>query len=128
MNTNIPTVHLFHDTRRAKKGDTYPVKITIYFGGEKKRYSTKINVTKEQWKKIKGDRLKDSNLKNIKKKLDNELAKAESITENLKSFSFDKFSKEYHSTLALVDKKSDLVGIYNQIINECKEDERPGSA
>jgi len=105
MNTTTPTLRLFQDTRRVKNDQTYPVKLTVYYKGEKLRFKTKISLTKEDWKKINGERLKDLRLKGIKKEVEKIIRKAETIVENIENFSFDEFAKHYYSTATIVGKK-----------------------
>jgi integrase/recombinase XerD len=44
-----PTATLFLDTRRALKTGKYPVKLTIYNQGLKKRYKLPIGLTEDEW-------------------------------------------------------------------------------
>ena len=47
METSKATVTLLFDTRREKKEGLYPVKLNVYFDGEKKRYNTGIDLSKK---------------------------------------------------------------------------------
>ena len=87
-----------------------------------------ISLTKEDWKKINGERLKDQRLKAIKKEVEKIISKADTIIANIANFSLHEFAKLYYSTSNTVNKKNDVVAMYKQIIKECDEDERPGSA
>ena len=69
MKTLKPTASLFFDNRHEKTGGKYSVKLTIYYAGEKKRYSTNIEMTSEDWEKINSDKLRNDDLKTLKRKL-----------------------------------------------------------
>lgn len=43
------TVYATQDTRRAKDGDTYPIKICVCYNRKQKYYSTGQNLTTEEW-------------------------------------------------------------------------------
>ncbi len=81
-----PTASLFFDNRKPKKDNTYPVKLTIYFAGEKKRYKTKMDLSEDQWKKMNSDKLRDDDLKIQKRKLSAIMEKAEKLFEKMEFF------------------------------------------
>ena len=48
---------------RAKKNGLYPVCLVVSFNGTKKRYRTDVEVSTDDWKKIKSPKLRDEDLK-----------------------------------------------------------------
>jgi hypothetical protein len=48
---------------RAKKNGLFPVCLVVYFNGSKKRYRTDVELSEDQWKKIKSPKLRDDTLK-----------------------------------------------------------------
>jgi integrase/recombinase XerD len=122
-----PTASLFFDDRHAKKSNTYPVKLTVYFSGEKKRYKTKIDVTEEQWKKMNSDKLRDDDLKLLKRKLGVIVERAEKVFEKLEAFSFNAFEDAFFDKKE--DKKSlDLGKYFDKYIEQLEAEGRIGNA
>jgi integrase len=120
-----PTINTFLDQRRRKKNDTYPVKLTIYYNGIKKRYNTGINVTTEQWNKLIARSTKDEAVKKLKEKLDFTLNKAKSIIDDVSEFTFESFERFFKS------KRSDLNNVlyaHTEYANQLKSENRFGSA
>src|ERR1051325_8459785 len=77
MDNSKASVSLLHDTRRSKKQNRYPVKLSVYFDGEKKRYRTGVDLTEDEWNKIFKTNLRDDALKIKRRKLANSKKKAE---------------------------------------------------
>jgi integrase len=125
-NTNA-TASLFLDTRRAKKDDLYPVKITIYFEGEKKRYKTAIDLSESDWQKLGKTNLRDDELKLTKRKLQAKKEKAEAVIERLSPFSFEAFEERFFSEKN-VRHSADLKALFEEYIAELKAKGRVGSA
>ncbi len=69
MKKYIPTASFFLDRRSEKKSGKYPLKITIYCKPHKKRYSTSIDLTVDEWGKVNSERLRDEALKTVKIKM-----------------------------------------------------------
>ena len=122
-----PSVSLFFDSRRAKNDGTFPVKLTIYYAADKKRYSTNVNVTKEEWEKINGEKLRDDNLKIIKRKLSIKTAKAEKIIENIETFSFTEFENKFFQK-ALVKANYRIEHKFDTYIQQLIKEGRIGNA
>ena len=93
-----PSATLFLDNRKEKSNGKYPLKLTIYYRPEKRRYRTGIDLTTDEWEKINGKRLKDEHLKEIKVKGNAILAKAEKAFEDLSPFSFAVFESIFFKT------------------------------
>jgi len=98
-----PTTTLFFDNRIQKKDNTYPVKLTIYYNGQKKRYGLGVDLTENEWKKINGERLRDERLNEIKKELNVFLKKANDILDKLPFFSFSEFESQFFAKPFNVD-------------------------
>lgn len=100
MNQKRPTATLFLDTRKQKSNGKFPVKLTIYSHPQKKRYSTGIDLTEDEWNKINGQRLKDDRLRDLKMKITSIVTKAEKVLEKLSPFSFIQFEAEFFKNAA----------------------------
>jgi integrase/recombinase XerD len=118
---------LFFDNRHEKSDGTYSVKLTIYYAGEKKRYSTNIEMTLTQWQKINSDKLRDDDLKILKRKLAIQVTKAEKIIDGLEPFSFDDFEKIFFEK-ALAKSGCSLEQLFNNYYGELIKDGRIGNA
>jgi len=80
---------------RAKKNGSYPVCLVVSFNGTKKRYRTDVELSTDDWKKIKSPKLRDENLKEKRSDIHGYIKKAESIGKKLFEFSFEAFEEEY---------------------------------
>ena len=80
---------------RAKKSGLFPVCLVVYFNGTKKRYRTSVELSKEQWRKIKSSKLRDESLKGRRSEIQGFVKKAELAGEKLHEFSFEAFEEEY---------------------------------
>lgn len=127
MKTLKPTATLFFDNRHEKTGGTYSVKLTIYYASEKKRYSTSIEMTLEDWKKISSDNLGNDDLKILKRKLNDKLSKAEKIIDTLSPFSFIDFENQFFEEAAS-KASSSVEQIFNNYIDELMKQRRIGNA
>lgn len=88
-----PTTSLFLDNRRALKDGTYPLKLTVYYLGKKKQYSTPYKLTKEEYQKMQGSNLRDTDLKNKKNKIYSWLNDQTILVNSLTKFSFVDFER-----------------------------------
>lgn len=120
-----PTVNLFFDTRTQKKTGLYPVKLTIYFNGDKKRYHTNIDLTPTQWDKINGQNLRDESLKDFKYSLNSLVDKANKHIEELHVFSFQGFEKLFFSN---TNDKHSVFDAFKNYIDKLTEDGRVNTA
>jgi integrase len=125
-NTNA-TATLFLDTRRVKKDGVYPVKITLYFEGEKKRYKTGIDLSESDWTRLSKTNLRDDELKTVKRKLNAKKEKAEAVIEKLSPFSFAEFEELFFSEKK-VRHSANLKALFEEYISELNEKGRVGSA
>ena len=93
-----PTITIIHDTRRAKIGGNYPVKIRVTFLREPRYYPVGIDLTKEQFIQvlnpilIKNVDIKTKNqLKEWKITINTIMAKVSNVIEKMEEFSFRLF-------------------------------------
>jgi hypothetical protein len=122
-----PSATLFLDNRKAKKDGRYPVKLTIYCSPDKKRYSTGIDLTKQEWEKINSDRLRDDNLKEIKIKLNLYKERSQSILNTLRPFSFYGFEEQFFQN-ARTKTDLSLQSWFDDYIDNLKAEGRIGTA
>lgn len=125
MTTHIPTATLFFDKRKQKKNKKYPVKLTVYYAGEKKRYNIPFEFTEEEWKKITSPKLKDERLKDDKIKVHYYAeGKFDEAIKKLSVFSFDAFEDSYfekpvkiaeYDVYAAMDRYIEKLGRSNRI-------------
>jgi len=127
MDINKATVSSFLDKRREKKNNTYPVKLIVYFEGEKKRYKTSISLTEEDWSKLTNPKLRDDNLRTIKRKLTNLIEKANKSIDTLDNFTFEEFDNKFLGEKTNKS-KSILEELFNDYILSLEQADRIGSA
>ena len=120
------TANFLLDTRNKKK-DGYPVKLTIYFDGEKKRYRTGITLTEENWNKLSVPNLKDDKLKTVKRKCNLLLEKANLIFDSIEPFSFQEFESRFFQEKR-IRKSSILKDLFDNYIDTLEKEERVGTA
>jgi len=124
---NTATVNLFLDTRRLKANDKYPVKITVYFLEDKRRYKTGYDLSKEEWGKINAPKLKDNTLKEIRLRLDTQVSRASTIIDNLDEFSFEDFEADFLKENEHLKSNSFLM-LFQKYIDDLKSENRLGTA
>ena len=107
-----PTLSFFCDTRRQLNDGTYPIKLTVYFLGNKKRYATPFNLSQYDYKKIEASNLRDASIKKLKNEMYSWLGDQEAVVDTLKPFSFTEFDLLYNK---------DKVQLKNAIENESVE-------
>ncbi len=88
-------VSFFLDASRPNSQGKCLVKFNIYQKPQKKRYATKFHLTKEDWAKLNSPKLRDEDLKEVKKKMNALQSQAEAVIENIKPFSFVAFEEAF---------------------------------
>ncbi|HRH49984.1 MAG TPA: site-specific integrase [Panacibacter sp.] len=121
------TVNFVFDTRKIKKDNTYPVKLSIYHDGKKKLYNSGQSFSRKEWEKINSEKLRDEQLKKNKQKLNDSKAKAEKIIESLQDFSFNLFEKEFLE-ISVYDDILNVYSLFDKKIRQLREEDRIGSA
>jgi len=124
---NKATVNLFLDTRRLKANNRYPVKITVYFLEDKRRYKTGYDLSKEEWEKMNGPKLKDNLLKEIKLRLDAQVSRASTVIDNLDEFNFEEFEAHFLEENEHL-KSNSFLALFQKYIDDLKSENRLGTA
>lgn len=127
MNTTA-TISWFFDQRRPKKDGTFPIKLTVYHQGEKRRYTSGFSLSAAEWGKINGARLKDASLRDLKNALDKIKQTANKIVDRAEDFNFDEFERQFLQSSNGHSNKKGLVDLYNEIINSYRKNGYEGSA
>lgn len=121
------SVTFFLDASRPNSDGKCLIKLNIYCRPDKRRYPTVFHVTKEDWAKINGKKLKDENLREIRDKLNALKKRAEKIVDSLTPFSFVAFEDAYSRNKATI-KSTSLKTWFDNYISNLEEQERIGSA
>lgn len=121
-----PTANLLFDTRtKIKKSSKHPVKLTVYYLGQKRRYKLPHYFTKEEWEKLNSPRLRDTQLKDERVKLDTYIGDMfENALKRIEGqFTFEKFKDAYFN-----EDKSQLINkdVYAQFEKVISENEKTG--
>lgn len=120
-------VSFFLDASRPNSDGKCLVKLNIYQKPHKKRYATTFHLTTDEWTKLNGAKLRDEDLKEVKKKLAALKAKAEKVIENINPFSFVAFEEAFFSG-ASEAKSRMLEDWFNNTIKKLKANEQVGTA
>lgn len=131
MAIKIPTANLYFDTRtKLIKTEKHPVKLTVYYLGEKKRYGLRKYFTKSEWKKINSPRLRETKLKEEKIKLD--YYAGEKFEDALKQvghpFTFKKFESVYFNNDKSQLVRKDVYALFDKVIKEREDSGHVGTA
>jgi hypothetical protein len=118
MSFKAPTVNFLYDTRRSLKDGKCPVKLVIYYDGQKKRYDTKISLTGEEWEKMNAPKLRDVALKEKKAGLGTLKVKAADIIKTIgDEFSFDAFEQLFfEKEIKRTAEKHDVYAIFEEYV------------
>ncbi|HWW41412.1 phage integrase SAM-like domain-containing protein [Pedobacter sp.] len=106
------TAVIIHDTRRAKSGDKYPVKLRAIYNRVVKYYPTKYNLSKDDYAKLYEEK-PDKKSKDIRDDLFKLLSKANDIIDKLPVFNFKIFANRLFK---ISTSKDDLIHAYNNYI------------
>lgn len=116
-------VSFFLDASRPNAEGKCLVKLNIYQKPHKKRYATKFHLTKDEWARLNSAKLRDEDLKEMKKKLNALQSKAEKIIETIVPFSFVAFEENFYSGTA--EKKSRMLNDwFNDYIKKLKANDQ----
>ena len=86
-----PTLTYFFDTRSKLLDGNYPIKLTVYYGRQKKRYKTPFKATQEVYDRLLANRLRDESTKQLKRQTVSWLDKQTLIAESIIPFTFSDF-------------------------------------
>jgi site-specific recombinase XerD len=126
MDNNI-SISIYHDKRRAKLNNKYPVKLRVFIKNPRKQkfYPTQFDFTVSEFDKLFNAKKLSKEQKDVKMELQALEAKAYNLAEKIIPFDFDRFeSIMFHYSGEL----DNVFLIYNTIIKELKDTDRFGSA
>lgn len=104
------------------------IKMVVYQKPNKKRYSTEYHATKEDWSKLNSTKLRDDDLKELRKKLNGIKTKAEKVISKLPVFSFVAFDEAYFAKSESGEKNAALKHWFDKYITNLKKSGRIGTA
>jgi integrase/recombinase XerD len=119
-----PSIIVLQDTRRAKDGDKYPIKLRLTYQRKQVYYSIGVDLTKDEFECTKGSEIKKE-LRDCKLRLIEFEAKADRIVEHLPNFSFQRFERQFFEQSAEPD---NVYHFFDEKINKLKESGRLGTA
>jgi len=120
----IVTTSIILDKRREKKNGKFPVKLCLNFITTSKYYTTRIDLTEQEFQALFAKRLsKESNA--IKDRLHSFESQAKEIIAALKPFSFVSFERRFSQKPT---HKGSLASLYQHQINYLNSQERLGTA
>ena len=125
----LASCNYFLDTRHQLKDFTYPVKLTVYFMGKKKRYKTQFACKKSDYEKLINNLSKSEALRQLKKQMDHWLMEQRIIIESISPFSFDEYEKLLHKEIIDAALERDAVEtLFNEYIERLKKRKSIGTA
>jgi integrase len=92
-----PTLTYFFDTRSKLLDGNYPIKLTVYYGRQKKRYKTPFKATQEVYDRLLANRLRDESTKQLKRQTVSWLDKQTLIAERIVPFTFTDFENVFYA-------------------------------
>jgi integrase/recombinase XerD len=92
-----PTLTYFFDTRSRLLDGSYPIKLTVYYGRQKKRYKTPFKATQEVYDRLLANRLRDESTKQLKRQTVSWLDKQTLIAERIVPFTFTDFENVFYA-------------------------------
>ena len=123
------TVNIRLDKRRPLKSGKFPVKVEVYFMGQKKRYEAKISLSETEWEKMSAPKLKDEELKEKRIYIKNIEKKALDIVKDMgDQFTMDSFDVLFlGSESKLIRNKQDVYAAFEIYIGKLREEGRIGT-
>ena len=114
------TVNIFHDLRRVKKNNLYPVKLRVTFDRRSKYMETGIDLSKEDFGKLSSRRI-SKELLDIKENLLELEAKANSIIKIVRPFNFPVFIEKFkQKTYDATYVETLYVEMINKLMAQCR--------
>lgn len=121
-------VSFFLDASRPNANGKCLVKLNIYHKPHKQRYATKLHLTKDEWEKVNSPKLRDEDLKEVKRKLNALKAEAEKVIEKIEPFSFIAFEEAFISRKPATAKKGRMLEEwFNDTIKRLKSNDQVGT-
>ena len=116
------------DTRRAKEGNKYPVKLRLTFERKQKYYPTPYDLTETEFEKVMFPKDKSRPKqaeKDLRKNIEAFEEKANKVVKNLPAFTWQIFEKKYFDNRAA---KDTIEGAFTEYATELRETGRIGTA
>ena len=126
-----PTLTYFFDTRSKLLDGNYPIKLTVYYGRQKKRYKTPFKATQEVYDRLLANRLRDESTKQLKRKTVSWLDKQTLIAESIVPFTFTDFENIFYAEKTQSRKiqlNDGVSSIYEKHIQALKDEGRISTA
>ena len=117
-------IAIIQDTRREKKDKKFPLKLRVTYNREAKYYTTRFDLTKEEFANVCSKRPIDTFL-DIKAELTEIETNVNSIVKSLKPFSFAGFERKFIENPITKDL---LKSLFTNIINRLNKQDRLGTA
>ncbi len=122
-------VSFFLDASRPNANGKCLVKLNIYHKPHKQRYGTKFHLTKDEWEKLNSSKLRDEDLKEIKRKFNFLKFEAEEVIEKIHPFSFVAFEEAFINLKPTTAKKGRMLEEwFNDTIKRLKSNDQVGTA
>jgi integrase len=126
-----PTLTYFFDTRSRLLDGNYPIKLTVYYGRQKKRYKTPFKATQEVYDRLLANRLRDESTKQLKRQTVSWLDKQTLIAESIVPFTFTDFENVFYAEKTQSRKiqlNDGVNSIYEKHIKALKDEGRISTA
>jgi integrase/recombinase XerD len=126
-----PTLTYFFDTRSKLLDGNYPIKLTVYYGRQKKRYKTPFKATQELYDRLLANRLRDESTKQLKRQTVTWLDKQTQIAESIVPFTFTDFENIFYAEKTKSRKiqlNDGVSSIYESHIQTLKDEGRISTA
>jgi integrase len=126
-----PTLTYFFDTRSKLLDGNYPIKLTVYYGRQKKRYKTPFKATQEVYDRLLANRLRDESTKQLKRQTVSWLDKQTLIAESIVPFTFTDFENVFYAEktqLRKIQLNDGVNSIYEKHIQSLNDEGRISTA
>lgn len=118
------TYSIVLDTRRVKRGNTFPVKLRVFMNNESKRYSTGLDLTEVDFKKSYQELPVTKKHKEIRKQLQDLQSQIDEIMNSIGFFTFEKFERKLLSK----NTANDLFTYFKLYIEKLKSEDKTKTA
>lgn len=114
-------ISVFHDLRRAKENDVYPVKLRVYHNYQTRFYPIHKGLTENDFKRSFLAERPRGEMSDVKDKITAEVTRAKEIAKDLRPFTHEKFKKKFLRTSG---SGHDVFYHYNEKIRELEGEEK----
>ena len=126
-----PTLTYFFDTRRQLSDGKFPLKLTVYYAGQKKRYKTPFKTTPDGFDKLFAENVRSDAFKLFKRVTTRWMDEQTQMAEAINPFSFAEFEEEFYADKIKAQKiqlNDTVKSIYDKHIAMLKEEGRISTA